>query len=215
MDSFKSFNISFIPKEKNQKVNALTIIASLFKIEELQQEDTYHVKIIFQSSVLDNQEHLQIFENDEHVVNFFTDDDTIIEEDSEESQNLQEEIQEQSIKPSLKKYVNLESLFMRDDQIKISKPLEDPSVRKFQEKYKISISTPKSPKYINLGTNCTKEERDKYTQLFKEFQDVFTWSYNNLKEYDKSIFQHIIPMKEGAHPLKQKLRIINPKKKPW
>jgi hypothetical protein len=103
---------------------------------------------------------------------------------------------------------------MRDDQTKISKPLEEPSVRKVQETHKINIGTPESPKYINLGTSCTKEERDKYTQLFKEFQDVFAWSYNDLKEYDKSIFQHIIPLKEGAKPFKQKLRIINPKIKP-
>jgi hypothetical protein len=65
-----------------------------------------------------------------------------------------------------------------------------------------------------LDTSCTKEERDKYTHIFKEFQDVFSWSYNELKEYDKSIFQHIIPMKEGAKHFKQKLRTINPKIKP-
>jgi hypothetical protein len=35
-----------------------------------------------------------------------------------------------------------------------------------------------------------------------------------LKEYDKSIFQHTIPLKEGSKPFKQKLRIINPKIKP-
>jgi hypothetical protein len=35
-----------------------------------------------------------------------------------------------------------------------------------------------------------------------------------LKAYDKSIFQHIIPLKEGTKPFKQKLRIINPKLKP-
>jgi len=35
-----------------------------------------------------------------------------------------------------------------------------------------------------------------------------------LKEYDKSIFQHVIPLKEGTNPFKQKLRIINPKLKP-
>jgi hypothetical protein len=50
--------------------------------------------------------------------------------------------------------------------------------------------------------------------LFKEFQDIFVWSYDDLKEYDKSIFQHIIPLKEGSKPFKQKLRIINPKIKP-
>jgi hypothetical protein len=113
------------------------------------------VKTIFQPSIPDNQEYLQFFENDEHVVIFFTDEDTITEVDPKESQNLQKKINEQSQKPSPKKYINLESLFPRDDQTKISKPLEEPFVRKVQETHKINIGTPESPKYINLGTGCT------------------------------------------------------------
>jgi hypothetical protein len=108
----------------------------------------------------------------------------------------------------------LESLFTRDDQTKILDPREEPPVRKVQETQKINIGTFDSPKYINLGTSCTTEEIDQYTHLFKEFQDIFAWSYDDLKEYDKSIFHHIIPLKEGSKPFKKKLRIINPKIKP-
>jgi hypothetical protein len=50
--------------------------------------------------------------------------------------------------------------------------------------------------------------------LFKEFYDIFSWTYDDLKEYDKSIFHHIIPLKEGMNPVKKKLRMINPKLKP-
>ena len=89
------------------------------------------------------------------MVNKFIYVDTITEVDPEESQNLQKKINEQSQKPSPKKYINLESLFPRDDQTKISKPLEEPFVRKVQETHKINIGTPESPKYINLGTGCT------------------------------------------------------------
>jgi hypothetical protein len=67
---------------------------------------------------------------------------------------------------------------------------------------------------VNLGIDCTPKEVDQYTSLFKEYFDVFAWSYDDLKAYDKSIFQHIIPLKEGTKPFKQKLRIINPKLKP-
>jgi hypothetical protein len=49
--------------------------------------------------------------------------------------------------------------------------------------------------------------------LFKEYYDVFAWTYNDL-EYDKSIFQHIIPLKEGTNPVRKKLRIVNTKLKP-
>ena len=85
---------------------------------------------------------------------------------------------------------------MRDEQIKISKPLEETFVIKFQETKKINIGTLESTKYINLGTSYTKEESDQYIHIFKDFQDVFAWSYDDLKEYDKSIFQHTIPLKE-------------------
>jgi hypothetical protein len=36
-----------------------------------------------------------------------------------------------------------------------------------------------------------------------------------LKSYDKSIFQHIITLKEGVNPFKQNLRLLNPKLKPF
>ena len=46
--------------------------------------------------------------------------------------------------------------------------------------------------------------------LFKEFQDVFAWSYEDLKSYDTTVIQHTIPLKPNKKPFKQKLRRINP-----
>jgi len=63
--------------------------------------------------------------------------------------------------------------------------LEEPSIIKVQETQKINIGALESPKHINLGTSCTKEEIDQYTQFFKKNQDVFAWSYDYLNEYDK------------------------------
>jgi hypothetical protein len=50
--------------------------------------------------------------------------------------------------------------------------------------------------------------------LFKEYLDVFEWSYDYLKAYDKTIFQHSIPVRDGANLVKQMLRMMNPKLKP-
>ena len=50
----------------------------------------------------------------------------------------------------------------------------------------------------------------KYVDLFKDFFDVFSWSYEDLKAYDTEIIQHKIPLKENQKPFKQKLRWINP-----
>ena len=65
-----------------------------------------------------------------------------------------------------------------------------------------------------MVVDCTIDEVDQYVALFKEYIDVFTWSYDDLKAYDKKIFQHIIPLREGAKPVKQKIRMMNPKLKP-
>jgi hypothetical protein len=192
----------------------LAVVASLFNSDDSQNQSTFHVKTIFRPSIPDNQEYWQVFENDEHIANFLTDNDSMLSDDSEESQDPQKEICDQNLVLTPKNYVSLESLFTRDDQTNILDPKEEPSVRKVQETQKINIGTPDSPKYINLGTSCTIEEIDQYTQLFKEFQDIFSWSYDDLKEYDKSIFQHVIPLKEGSKPFKKKLRMINPKIKP-
>jgi hypothetical protein len=102
----------------------------------------------------------------------------------------------------------------RDDQIKNLNVTEESSLKKFQETQKMNTGMSKEAKYLNLGTNCIDEEFRKYTLLFQEFKYVFSWTYDDLKEYDKYIFQHTIPLREGAKPFKQKIRLINPKPDP-
>ena len=45
---------------------------------------------------------------------------------------------------------------------------------------------------INLGANCTPNEVVSYTALFKEFRDVFAWSYEEMPRIDPSIIIHEI-----------------------
>jgi hypothetical protein len=85
--------------------------------------------------------------------------------------------------------------FTRDGHAK--NLLEEVSLRKVQEKRKINIGTDSSPKHINLGVDCTIDEVDQYVALFKEYIDMFPWSYDDLKACDKTIFQHIIPLEKG------------------
>jgi hypothetical protein len=44
----------------------------------------------------------------------------------------------------------------------------------------------------------------------KEFVDVFTWTYEDLRTYDTSIIKHKIPLKEDTKPFRKNLRQINP-----
>ena len=45
---------------------------------------------------------------------------------------------------------------------------------------------------IHIGTNCSPEEIVIYTALFKEFRDVFAWSYEEMPGIDPSIIKHEI-----------------------
>jgi len=65
---------------------------------------------------------------------------------------------------------------------------------------------------IHIGHNCTLEEVTAYTSLFKEFRDVFTWSYEEMSGIDPSIIVHEIKTYPEARPVCQKLRPDHPQK---
>jgi hypothetical protein len=67
---------------------------------------------------------------------------------------------------------------------------------------------------INLGANCTPDEVVSYIALFKEFRDVFAWSYKEMLGIDPSIVIHEIQTYPDAKLVQQKLRSIHPKKVP-
>jgi hypothetical protein len=76
---------------------------------------------------------------------------------------------------------------------------------------KIATSeTQEDPKIIKLSKTLSPEVKQRYINLMKEFPDVFSWSYEDLKVYDTKVIQHVIPLKEGHKPFKHKLRRINP-----
>ena len=99
----------------------------------------------------------------------------------------------------------LEDLFDSNDVPK--KPKMEPVKSDIEE---CSIGTDTKPKMIKLLKNLPPQEKEKYMELLKEYQDVFAWSYEDLKAYDTSIIQHKIPIKDDQKPFKKKLRRINP-----
>jgi hypothetical protein len=73
-----------------------------------------------------------------------------------------------------------------------------------------NVGTQEEPRFVKLSSSLTREQRAKYTELLKEFADVFAWTYEDLKTYDTPVIEHKIPLKEEAKPFRQKLRQINP-----
>ena len=59
-----------------------------------------------------------------------------------------------------------------------------------------NIGTTEHPRMIKLSKNLPPDQKPKYVDLFKEFQDVFAWSYEDLKSYDTSVIQHTIPLNQ-------------------
>jgi hypothetical protein len=53
-----------------------------------------------------------------------------------------------------------------------------------------------------LSSSLTNEQRVEYTELLKEFTDVFAWAYEDLKTYDTSVIEQKIPLKEEANPFR-------------
>ena len=63
----------------------------------------------------------------------------------------------------------------------------------------MNIGTTKDLNLLNLGFSYSEEETLQYIYLFKEFYDVFVLSYDALKEYDKEVFWHIIPLRKEPY----------------
>ena len=59
---------------------------------------------------------------------------------------------------------------------------------------------------VFIRADCSPEEIQIYTDLFKEFQDVCAWSYEEMLGIDPSIVQHEIKTYENARPIRQKLQ---------
>ena len=70
----------------------------------------------------------------------------------------------------------------------------------------INISkTPSKIENVLIGADCSPNEIELYTTLFKEFRDVFSWSYEEMPGIDPRIVKHEIKTYPDARPVRQKL----------
>jgi ribonuclease HI len=214
---FSSFNISFIPREENTLADSLAISASQFRIP-LPPRIKYEVEIRYRPSVPDNVKHWRVFEDDLQIRKFlkFVDDFSAlhIDQDLDPEGDLHPEVFLNKIANYRivqlprnhipKGLVHLERLFDGNDMAvkgEVSNGEADVT--------KCNIGTKEDPKFIKLLSNLSKGQRAEYAELLKEFADVFSWTYEDLKTYDTVVMEHNIPLKEEAKPFRKKLRQIN------
>ena len=66
----------------------------------------------------------------------------------------------------------------------------------------INIGSDKNPKLIKIGKGTSEKERNDSINLVKEYRDVFSFSYDELKAYPEDVFQHTIPLKQEVREVK-------------
>jgi hypothetical protein len=65
---------------------------------------------------------------------------------------------------------------------------------------------------VHIGSSCSPEEIVTYTALFKEFRDIFAWSYEEMPGIDPAIVFHEIKTYPGTKPVRQRLHSVHPRK---
>jgi len=69
----------------------------------------------------------------------------------------------------------------------------------------IDVSFPREePKLIKVDMDLEGEELKQYRSLIMEYQDVFAWSYLELKGLPRHIAQYTIPVNPDVVPVKQR-----------
>ena len=64
----------------------------------------------------------------------------------------------------------------------------------------INLGFEKDPNNVNLGLGCTPTKLVALIKLFKEYKDVFSWTYDDLNTCNTRIIQHVILMDPDAKP---------------
>jgi hypothetical protein len=224
--SFDAFNISLVPRSLNFDVDLLANVASRIIPSENLLPDTFSMELLYRPSIPDNVTNWRVFDDDKKIISFLhledTFKDSIIEEyqhDRELNADVPGSIN-QSIeknKPSQinnipKSVIRLEKLYDLQDKFKkVTNCKTNNSSMQFEV---INLGSEKIPQTINLGKKCSPEERQAFIKLFKEYKDIFSWTYDDLKTYDTNIIQHVIPMKPQTKPFQQKLRKMHPSLEP-
>ena len=65
---------------------------------------------------------------------------------------------------------------------------------------------------VYIGAGCSPDEIKEYINLFIEFRDISTWSYEEMSSIEPCIVEHEIKTYPDAKPVWQCLCVVNPRK---
>jgi hypothetical protein len=88
--------------------------------------------------------------------------------------------------------IPLERLFDQDDI-----PLKSTLRPHPEEVEDYNIGTKEDPKLVKISKFLPSQVKSKYSEFLKQYKDIFSWSYDDLKDYDTYVIEHKIPLKHG------------------
>lgn len=74
----------------------------------------------------------------------------------------------------------------------------------------INLGTELAPKKVYIGKRISPTIGKMLIALLRKYKDVFTWPYDDIKEYKEDFFQHEIRLKPDEKPYRKKQRPANP-----
>jgi ribonuclease HI len=187
-NSFSEYDISFIPREENYVAYSLAILARNFRIL-IPPKLKYVVEVKYKPSIPDNVKYWKVFEDDLELKKFLESVDEFAalhmdrDLDSEITPHADvflnkianHHIVQLPINHIPKGLVPLEKIFDENDlAVKGKVSTNDVDITE------CNLGTEKDPKYVKLSSNLSREQRDEYVKLLKEFVDVFAWTYEDL-----------------------------------
>jgi len=96
-----------------------------------------------------------------------------------------------------------ELLRLVEHEEKMIKPHEE-------EIEKINLGDEGEEKIVKIGGDLSCEMRHELCTFFRDFRDIFAWSYKDIPTLDPKIVQHRLPLKPETQPIKQRLRRMKP-----
>jgi hypothetical protein len=203
---FLALNISFISREENAVADSLAVSMNNFKVP-LPPKLIYDIEVKYKPSIPDNVKHWKVFEDDLEIKRFVEVVDEFstlhIDQDHDSESNTHDDVFLEKISnhhivqlPSNripKGLVPLERIFDNNDvAVKAKKPVDEVDISE------CNIGTEEDPNHVKLSSSLSKEQRAEYVDILKQFADVFTWTYEDIRTHDIAVIEHKIPLKEEA-----------------
>ena len=74
----------------------------------------------------------------------------------------------------------------------------------------VNLGSSDEPRLVKISKDLAISNRSTLITLLMEYQDVFTWSYSDMKGLDPQYYQHQIHLHMDARPVQQRHYRMNP-----